>query len=351
MLVAGCGGVGSSSVQTPLVGPATLSGSLAASASSITTSTLAEAASNARGGVSQTSCEPPPVQSLEVTAASLTLTSANLTSQFTACTQYQSTYTITVSPSGVVSVPSSVTPSTGTNGIKSAIIAVTALASGNATITVTDKNGTDAKVLVTVTPGSPTPSPSPTAAPIPAPTPIISQLLVSASDCGMQYVFVDGVPENRLAHTLPQPYGPWDFQVTCTFSNSLTAATITVSIPTNHEFANVNLGDTDNTKTPPLQAGFGLITAPACVNPSLCGSAYTGAVGQSMTLSPGTETFILPTAKSACTNTIPNITIRQTGEAVQGTFCDHIARVALSSSGRKIYTLFTAGDEIGTLNH
>jgi DNA-binding beta-propeller fold protein YncE len=151
MLLTGCGG----GVSTPTLpaGPAMSPGSLGASTASEATSTLGDAESNARRGVSQTPCGTPPIRGLQVTATSLTLTSANLTSQFTACTQDQGRYDITVSPAGVVSVPSSVTPSAGTVGIKSAIIAVTALESGNATITVTDKKGTSATVLVTVTLG------------------------------------------------------------------------------------------------------------------------------------------------------------------------------------------------------
>lgn len=101
------------------------------------------------------SCTRAPVQSLQITPTSLTLASKG-SAQFTACTQYESTYTLTASPNGIVSVPASVTPTVGPNGIKSATISVTAGAiCGSGSITVQDKKGNKQTVSVNVTCGKP----------------------------------------------------------------------------------------------------------------------------------------------------------------------------------------------------
>jgi hypothetical protein len=117
--------------------------------------------------------------------------------------------------------------------------------------------------------------------------------------------------------------------------NGTVATSATISLPGNHDFADVNLGDEVTNSNPPLLVGFDLIQG-----------AYTNQPGTGLTLTPGTQTFILPTSLSQCDNTIPNVTIRQTGENVQGTFCDHIARIELSADGTTLYTYFSAGDEI-----
>ena len=97
-------------------------------------------------------CSTPPVKDLKVTPASLSLTAGGSPGQFSACTQFFSTYMIAVAPVGIVSVPASATPITNpVTGIKSAIVSVTPLAPGDATIIVTDKKGNTATVTVTVT--------------------------------------------------------------------------------------------------------------------------------------------------------------------------------------------------------
>jgi sugar lactone lactonase YvrE len=98
-----------------------------------------------------TECSTPPVKSLRVTPSTLMLTVGGPAGQFIACTQYASTYVISVTPSGIVSVPSSATPVVNsTTGIKTALIRVTPLAPGSATITITDKKGNTATVAVNV---------------------------------------------------------------------------------------------------------------------------------------------------------------------------------------------------------
>jgi hypothetical protein len=97
-----------------------------------------------------------PGKALAVAPASLTL-APNGSSQFTACTQYFSNYTVTVSPSGVLTAPTSpstVTPTEPANGtIYFANITVTAGAScGNATITIKDKKRNTQSVNVSVAP-------------------------------------------------------------------------------------------------------------------------------------------------------------------------------------------------------
>jgi hypothetical protein len=99
-------------------------------------------------------CTKVPVNGLQVTQTSLTLAPTG-SAQFTACTQYSSKYTITVSPSGVLTAPSSpstVTPTVPQNtSIFSANITVTAGPTcGSATITVKDKKGNKQTVSVHV---------------------------------------------------------------------------------------------------------------------------------------------------------------------------------------------------------
>ena len=93
---------------------------------------------------------------LQVSTTDLgTITSVGATASFTACTRYFSTYTISVSPAGVVSLPSSpVTPTKPAGDAPwSALITAKAVASGTATITVMDKKGMIKTVKVTVTLG------------------------------------------------------------------------------------------------------------------------------------------------------------------------------------------------------
>jgi hypothetical protein len=97
-----------------------------------------------------------PGKKLGVAPSSLTL-APNGSDQFTACTQYSSKYTITVSPSGVLTAPTSpstVTPTEPANGTTySATVTVTAGATAckNATITIKDKRGNTQTVNVSVT--------------------------------------------------------------------------------------------------------------------------------------------------------------------------------------------------------
>lgn len=96
-------------------------------------------------------CASLPIKGLQVSTTDLgTLTSIGATTSFTACTQYFSKYTLSASPSGIVSVPSTVTPTQPTGVGWFASITVTAVAQGTATITVTDKKGNHASVSVTV---------------------------------------------------------------------------------------------------------------------------------------------------------------------------------------------------------
>lgn len=104
--------------------------------------------------VSATRNDSPACKGLQVTPASLTL-APNGSDQFIACTQYFSKYTITVSPSGILTAPtspSSVTPTEPSGGTTySATVTVTAgTTCGNATITVKDKRGTIKTVSVHV---------------------------------------------------------------------------------------------------------------------------------------------------------------------------------------------------------
>jgi hypothetical protein len=95
-------------------------------------------------------CTSQPVKAVQVSPASLTINVGGSAS-FVACAQFAGDFSVTASPSGIVSVPSSATPSVDPNtGIKLATIAATGVTSGTATITVTDKKGNTATVSVTV---------------------------------------------------------------------------------------------------------------------------------------------------------------------------------------------------------
>jgi probable HAF family extracellular repeat protein len=106
------------------------------------------AASHAQQGAP---CTAPPVQAVQVTTNSLTLNFGG-TASFVACAQFAGDFSLVASPSGIVSIPSGVTPVVDPNtGIKLATITVSGLAPGTAAITVTDKKGNTATVAVTVT--------------------------------------------------------------------------------------------------------------------------------------------------------------------------------------------------------
>lgn len=100
-----------------------------------------------------TGCNGNPIKGLQASATDLgTLTSVGATASFTACTQYFSKYSVSVSPAGVVSVPASpVVPTSPAEDMPySTLITATAVANGTATITVRDKKGNTQSVTVTV---------------------------------------------------------------------------------------------------------------------------------------------------------------------------------------------------------
>src|SRR5579864_9063170 len=88
---------------------------------------------------------------LVVSPTALALTSTSVPGQFTACTRHFSKYTVSATPSGIVSVPGSVAPKKLGALFYAATINVGAVAAGNATITVSDQWHRSASVSVTVT--------------------------------------------------------------------------------------------------------------------------------------------------------------------------------------------------------
>src|SRR5579872_6911886 len=121
----------------------------ASSGQAVLQSAASNAASHSQQG-SMSSCTTPAVQAVQVTTNSLSLNVGG-TASFVACTQFADDFSISASPSGIVSIPSSATPVVDQdNGIKLATITVTGVAPGTATITVTDKKGNTATVTVTV---------------------------------------------------------------------------------------------------------------------------------------------------------------------------------------------------------